>query len=328
MTSPAAPSPRPLPRPLPGLHGYTLLSLLLIVFAGALVIAAPSDVDYWWHLKTGQWIAAHGIPRVDPFSHTAEGRIWIDHEWLQQWLIQALDQRLGYAGPMLLYGAIQAATSLLVWRLIREHGAGRLLALILLLAFFLCAAATWGVRPQIVAALLLAVQLLILGRHRRAPDSRSRRLWWLPLLIGLWANLHGSFLLGLAVIGAHRTGIAFAHLLQDRPLTRLQPLIRVLVAATDPDAYWGSSHQTLASGVSVGTSTAQSLGYALADSPSGQALWIYEKFWKWMDCNGDPLSVLSADEILDNIMLYWLNNSAASSARSLPLATSASRPGS
>lgn len=59
----------------------------------------------------------------------------------------------------------------------------------------------------------------------------------------------------------------------------------------------------------------QTLGYALADSPAGQALWIYEKFWKWMDCSGDPLSVLSADEILDNIMLYWLGNSGASSAR-------------
>ncbi|MBA4285360.1 MAG: epoxide hydrolase [Xanthomonadaceae bacterium] len=59
----------------------------------------------------------------------------------------------------------------------------------------------------------------------------------------------------------------------------------------------------------------QTIGYALADSPSGQALWIYEKFWKWMDCNGDPLSLLSADEILDNIMMYWLSNSAASSAR-------------
>lgn len=59
----------------------------------------------------------------------------------------------------------------------------------------------------------------------------------------------------------------------------------------------------------------QTLGYGLADSPSGQAMWIYEKFWKWMDCNGDPLSVVAADEILDNIMLYWLSNSAASSAR-------------
>ena len=59
----------------------------------------------------------------------------------------------------------------------------------------------------------------------------------------------------------------------------------------------------------------QTVGYGLADSPSGQAMWIYEKFWKWMDCGGDPLSVLAADEILDNVMLYWLSNSAASSAR-------------
>jgi len=59
----------------------------------------------------------------------------------------------------------------------------------------------------------------------------------------------------------------------------------------------------------------QTIAYALADSPAGQALWIYEKFWKWMDCDGDPLSLLSADELLDNIMLYWLSNSAGSSAR-------------
>lgn len=63
----------------------------------------------------------------------------------------------------------------------------------------------------------------------------------------------------------------------------------------------------------------QTLGYALADSPSGQATWIVEKFWSWSDC-GDgadkhPENVLSRDEILDNIMVYWLNNTAASSAR-------------
>lgn len=70
------------------------------------------------------------------------------------------------------------------------------------------------------------------------------------------------------------------------------------------------------SGYSTQQSTRpQTLGYGLADSPAGQAAWIHEKFWKWMDCDGDPLSVLSADEILDNVMLYWLSNSAASSAR-------------
>jgi pimeloyl-ACP methyl ester carboxylesterase len=59
----------------------------------------------------------------------------------------------------------------------------------------------------------------------------------------------------------------------------------------------------------------QTLGYALADSPVGQAAWIYEKFRAWTDCDGDPESVLSQDEMLDNIMLYWLSNSGASSAR-------------
>jgi len=63
----------------------------------------------------------------------------------------------------------------------------------------------------------------------------------------------------------------------------------------------------------------QTLGYALADSPSGQLAWIVEKFWSWMDCGeGDarhPENVLSKDELLDNVMMYWLSNSAASSAR-------------
>lgn len=59
----------------------------------------------------------------------------------------------------------------------------------------------------------------------------------------------------------------------------------------------------------------QTLGYALVDSPSGQAAWIVEKFYQWMDCNGHPENVASRDELLDNIMVYWLNGAGASSAR-------------
>lgn len=59
----------------------------------------------------------------------------------------------------------------------------------------------------------------------------------------------------------------------------------------------------------------QTLGYGLTDSPAGQAAWIYEKLGVWSDSGGDPLSVLSYDEMLDNIMLYWLPGNAASSAR-------------
>ncbi len=59
----------------------------------------------------------------------------------------------------------------------------------------------------------------------------------------------------------------------------------------------------------------QTLGYGLTDSPAGQAAWILEKFWKWTDCDGHPENVLTRDELLDNVMLYWLPANAASSAR-------------
>jgi pimeloyl-ACP methyl ester carboxylesterase len=59
----------------------------------------------------------------------------------------------------------------------------------------------------------------------------------------------------------------------------------------------------------------QTIGYALADSPAGQALWIYEKFQAWTDNRGDPVDALSLDAMLDDISLYWFTNTAASSAR-------------
>ncbi len=63
----------------------------------------------------------------------------------------------------------------------------------------------------------------------------------------------------------------------------------------------------------------QTLGYGLADSPVGQMAWVVEKFYMWTDCerNGTrhPENILTRDELLDNVMMYWLNNAAASSAR-------------
>ena len=59
----------------------------------------------------------------------------------------------------------------------------------------------------------------------------------------------------------------------------------------------------------------QTLGYGLVDSPAGQAAWIVEKFYQWTDCKGHPENVLSRDELLDNVMFYWITASGASSAR-------------
>ena len=59
----------------------------------------------------------------------------------------------------------------------------------------------------------------------------------------------------------------------------------------------------------------QTLGYALNDSPAGQAAWIVEKFRAWCDCGGDPESVFTRDELLTNIMIYWVTQTATSSGR-------------
>ena len=59
----------------------------------------------------------------------------------------------------------------------------------------------------------------------------------------------------------------------------------------------------------------QTLGYGLCDSPVGQMAWIVEKFWSWTDCDGHPENVLTRDELLDNVMMYWVTASAASSGR-------------
>ena len=75
-------------------------------------------------------------------------------------------------------------------------------------------------------------------------------------------------------------------------------------------------YQEWGSGYSKQQSTRpQTLGYGLVDSPIGQASWIIEKFHEWTDCEGHPENVLTKEELLDNVMFYWLTKSAISSAR-------------
>ena len=75
-------------------------------------------------------------------------------------------------------------------------------------------------------------------------------------------------------------------------------------------------HRKWGTGYSKQQSTRpQTLGYGLVDSPVGQMAWVVEKFWAWSQCGGHPENVLTKDELLDNVMLYWVTGSGASSAR-------------
>jgi pimeloyl-ACP methyl ester carboxylesterase len=89
----------------------------------------------------------------------------------------------------------------------------------------------------------------------------------------------------------------------------LTPRERDAIAAREAYDQWDSGYSRQQS------TRPQTIGYGLVDSPAAQAAWILEKFWAWTDCDGDPESVLSRDELLDNVMFYWLPAAGASSAR-------------
>jgi hypothetical protein len=102
----------------------------------------------------------------------------------------------------------------------------------------------------------------------------------------------------------------------DPDTIRASSLLRSRNALADMQDY-----HDLESGYAKQQSTRpQTLGYGLADSPAGQAAWILEKFRAWTDCGEGAARhpgecAVTRDELLDNVMMYWLTDSAASSAR-------------
>lgn len=104
-------------------------------------------------------------------------------------------------------------------------------------------------------------------------------------------------------------------LLQPDPdtLDDLSPLEKSALAGMDYYQQQDSGYAKIQS------TRPQTLGYGLTDSPAGQLAWIIEKFWAWCDCgegaDRHPENVLTRDEMLDNVMMYWLTGTAASSAR-------------
>jgi hypothetical protein len=159
-----------------------------------------ADPDFWWHLRSGELIVrTHTILRTDPFSFTRIGHPWINHEWLSDLLIFSVYRVTGFAGLIVSFAAISAATLLLVY--LRCPGRPYVGAL-----FTVCGAVastpTWGVRPQMFTLLLAAIFLVILDRSRSEPKI----LWWTVPLMLLWANLHAGYALGIALLALSLVG--------------------------------------------------------------------------------------------------------------------------
>jgi hypothetical protein len=171
----------------------------LAVFAyGAFSPVAFIDGDPFWHVATGRWILAHGaVPTVDPFSFSAFGHRWVDQEWLSEVLMALAWLGADWSGVLLLIGAAAGAAFALMAAELRRW-LGVLSVIVCLALSFVVLMPHFLARPHVIALPLIVIwtiQLLRARRLDRAPPA------WLVAMMALWANLHGDFLVALAIGG-------------------------------------------------------------------------------------------------------------------------------
>jgi hypothetical protein len=208
------------------MRGTTLAAVVFASLAAAMaLLQAPSDSDMFWHLASGDWMLDHGqILGRDVWSFTANGTQYSVGEWLGQVVLALVYRSAGWVGidvvRALLVGVAALFTARVTLR-VQPHvgwaGVG-------VVGTILVSRMVWGDRPQLFTLALFPVVLDLLFAARL--EGHLRRLWILPPLFLLWANLHNAFVLGLAALA-----IFAVETLLERDRTRLRPFAIALVAS-------------------------------------------------------------------------------------------------
>jgi len=181
------------------------MALLFLASPLFLLSETFADPDLWGHLRFGQDILRTGsIAEHDPYSYLSHGQSWINHEWLAEVLFALAYEAGGSPGLILLKTSICFGALGLVWRHVASKGLPFVEAGMFTL-FVVGVAMPWmaPVRPQIFSYLLFSVVLVVLDRVR---SGRVGGLIFLPVVFALWANLHGGFLAGLAILAVWSAG--------------------------------------------------------------------------------------------------------------------------
>jgi len=203
------------------MHNPRVVFGAVCVFLVAMFIADLGAYDLWWHIKAGEMIVQDGrVPHADPFSFTAAGRPWIYHSWLSGVSLYLVHAATGIGGLIALRSVLIALSLALAWVVARRRGVGAGLASVLVIV---AAYQLWVrslMRPYLFSFVLFMLFYFIIeharARHEEdvsaAPRGRLAREGWLlwgggrllllPLLMVLWANLHGGFMVGFLMIGA------------------------------------------------------------------------------------------------------------------------------
>jgi hypothetical protein len=200
---------------------WWFLAIALPVLAS--LIAKISTVDLAYQLRAGAEILASGrVPTTDTWTYTMASQPWFDQQWGAQVLLRLVESVGGWIGlavsRALLVGLIFAGTTLIA---IRRGLDARTAAILSLLAFVVTAPAL-ALRPQLLGMVCFVAVLLLVVDRREHP----RRLWLAPVIVAIWANLHGSFFLGPLVLG-----LAWLEDLHDHTAEARQTLAVAIISA-------------------------------------------------------------------------------------------------
>src|SRR5450759_5028421 len=175
---------------------FFLFYSVIIVLPGSSLLKDP---DTLWHIRTGQWILDNArFPVVDFYSYTAVGKRWIAGEWLSE-IFFTLAFNIGQWRGVVILGAITIAAVIatLCFYLLRNLRFSVAIGWTILTAFAI--SPHYLARPHLFSYILLLVWLIILIDAYDSEDFRPSTAL-LCILIILWANLHGSFTFGLALL--------------------------------------------------------------------------------------------------------------------------------
>ena len=178
---------------LPRLWGFLAVALPTV----AAIVAGLSSVDLAYHLRAGAEILdTRAIPTVDGWTFTAAGLPWTDQQWGAQVILATLYRLGGWTGLVVLRAVLVGVMFGCTLAIARSGRLRLRSAALLTLAAFTVSAPALALRPQLIGmALFAAILVVVVGRR-----AHPRWLWAVPLIVLVWANVHGSFLLGPLVL--------------------------------------------------------------------------------------------------------------------------------
>ncbi len=203
---------------LPSVGDLIFIVLLGMLLCTPLSVRLLGDGGIGWHIRAGQMIAAtHTIPRVDSFSSTMSGQPWFAWEWLYDVAVGQFDRVAGLNGVVWLTAVAIAIVFSWTFRLLLRRGVFLPLALALVLLAASASMIHFFARPHVISWLFTLVCFWILDATERngitacgiTQKKNDRLLWFLPLLMLIWVNVHGGFLVAFALLAIYWLSAAY-----------------------------------------------------------------------------------------------------------------------